>query len=246
MRRVKQRRRALTAADGRYLLAAAGFERSLAELESYQRIVEGFYLSRKMFFICLAVLFVAEIVLFWFLRRRMVLAILSLVAAIGTGVWVFERHLALWDLPYNSTNVEFAFMSRKQFEAGDPDVAEWCARQYALNRERQVRPQANLVDILYRVGKKDDARAEFETLREMAGTADLDSPPFARLAPIAREFGYPTDWRLPEKINKALAGRRPLPSLGPLLWRPWPAPEFKLKDAEGRTPPWPNSTASRF
>ena len=126
-------------------------------------------------------------------------------------------------------------MSRKQLEAGDPDVAEWCARQYALNRERQVRPQANLVEILYRVGKKDDARAEFETLREMAGTADLDSPPFARLAPIAREFGYPTDWRLPEKINKALAGRRPLPSLGPLLWRPWPAPEFKLKDAEGRT-----------
>ncbi len=96
------------------------------------------------------------------------------------------------------------------------------------------RPQANLVEILYRVGKKDDARAEFEILREMAGTADLDSPPFARLVPIAREFGYPTDWRLPEKINKALAGRRPLPSLGPLLWRPWPAPEFKLKDAEGR------------
>jgi len=30
---------------------------------------------------------VAEIVLFWFLRRRMLIAILSVVAAIGTGVW---------------------------------------------------------------------------------------------------------------------------------------------------------------
>ena len=96
-----------------------------------------------------------------------------------------------------------------------------------------MRPQANLVEILYRVGKKDDARAEFEMLREMAGTADLDSPPFARLAPIAREFGFPTDWRRPEKINKSLAGRRPLPSLGPLLWRPWLAPDWKLKDAQG-------------
>jgi peroxiredoxin len=230
-----ERRRAVAAAEGQYLLAAAGLDRSLAELESYQRIVEGVYLSRKMLFISLTALVVAEIVLFWWLRRRMIVAILSVVAAIGIGAWLFQRHLALWDLPYNSTNVEFAFMSRKQLEAGDPDVAEWCARQYALNRERQVRPQANLVEILYRVGKKDDARAEFEILREMAGTADLDSPPFARLAPIAREFGYPTDWRLPQKIEKALAGRRSLPSLGPLLWRPWLAPEFKLKDAEGRT-----------
>jgi peroxiredoxin len=230
----RERRRAVAAAEARYLLGAAELSRSLAELESYQRIVEGFFLSRKMLFISLAVLFVGEVALFWFLRRRLVLAILTVVVAIAAGGWLFERHLALWNLPYDSKNVEFAFMSRKQLEAGDPDVAEWCAREYAKNRERQVRPQANLVEILYRIGKKDDARAEFETLREMAGTADLDSPPFARLVPIAREFGFPTDWRRPEKINKALAGRRPLPSLGPLLWRPWPAPDWKLKDAEGR------------
>ena len=63
--------------------------------------------------------------------------------------------------------------------------------------------------------------------------ADLDSPPFARLAPIARAFGSPTDWRLPAEIHKSLAGRPPLPSLGPLLWRPWTAPDWKLKDAAG-------------
>jgi peroxiredoxin len=126
-------------------------------------------------------------------------------------------------------------MARKQLEAGDQDVAEWCARQYAENREYQVRPQANLIEILYAVGKKDDARKEFEKLRELAGTADLDSPPFARLAPIAREYGFPTDWRLPAKINKTLANRHSLPSLGPLLWRPWQAPDWKLQDADGRT-----------
>jgi peroxiredoxin len=160
---------------------------------------------------------------------------LTAVASVAAGVWLFRAHLALWNLPYDCTNVDFGFMSRKQLEAGDPDVAEWCARQYSENRPYQVRPQANLVDILYRIGKTNDARAEFETLRDLAGTADLDCPPLARLAPIAREFGYPTDWRRPESINKLLTGRRPLPSLGPLLWRPWTAPDWKLKDSEGRT-----------
>ncbi len=143
-------------------------------------------------------------------------------------------HLSLLNLPYDSVNVDFAFMSRQQLAVGDPDVAEWCARQFAENREYQVKPQANLVEILYSIGKKDEARQEFEKLRELAGMADLDSPPLARLQPIAHEFGLPTDWRLPEKLNKPIAGRRPLKSLGPLVWRPWQAPDWKLKDAQGR------------
>jgi peroxiredoxin len=97
-----------------------------------------------------------------------------------------------------------------------------------------VKPQANLVEILYQIGKKDEAREEFEKLRELGGTADLDSPPLERLQPIAHEFGLPTDWRQPEKLNKSLKQRRPLKSLGPLVWRPWRAPDWKLKDAQGR------------
>lgn len=230
-----ERRKALALADNQYLYGLGTLDLNIQELESYQMIVEGFYLSRKMLFVALAAVLVAEIGVFWFLRRRMALAVLTAVAAVALGGWFFSRHLALWHLPWDAKNVEFAFMARQQLAAGDPDVAEWCARQYAENRERQVRPQANLVEILYRVGKKDDARDEFDKLREMAGVADLDSPPFKRLAPIAQEFGYPTDWRLPAKINKALAKRPPLPSLGPLLWRPWAAPDFKLKDSSGRT-----------
>ena len=108
------------------------------------------------------------------------------------------------------------------------------AREFAKDGEKNVLPQANLVEILYGVGKKDEVRGQFEKLRSLAGTADLDSPPFARLGPIAREFGFPTDWRLPEEIEKTLADRPPLPSLGPLLWRPWQAPEWTLPDAAGR------------
>ena len=64
------------------------------------------------------------------------------------------------------------------------------------------------MEVLYGAGKKQEAREEFEKLREMAGTADLDCAPFERLAPIAHEFGYPADWRRPEKIVAALSGRR--------------------------------------
>ncbi len=103
-------------------------------------------------------------------------------------------------------------MTRKQLDAGDFEQAEWAARQFASERPHQVRPQANLVEVLYQAGKKAEARDEFETLRELAGTADLDTPPLARLAPIAREFGLPTDWRLPTE-NSTGTRRTSPPSL---------------------------------
>jgi peroxiredoxin len=133
-----------------------------------------------------------------------------------------------------STNLDFAFVTRKQLEAGDPAAALRSARGYAQERINQVRPQANLVEMLYAAGRTEEARAQFQKLRAMAGTADLDAPPFARLAPIAREFDFPTDWRLPQEINQTLAGRRPLDSIGPRAWQPWSAPDWTLVDAAGR------------
>ena len=90
----------------------------------------------------------------------MIISVLSVLVTIGVGVWLFKTHLALLELPYDSVNVDFAFMSRKMLEAGDPDAAEWCAREFANNREYQVKPQANLVEILYRIGQQEEARAE--------------------------------------------------------------------------------------
>jgi peroxiredoxin len=231
----KERAKAMSSLERKYGRSLGELSRSLRELESYRRIVTGFFLGRRALILSMCGLVAIEIAAFWVLRRRrrIVLALVTVPIAIGVGVWLFLAHLALLDLPYESFNVDFAFMAHKQLEAGDPDVAEWCARQFAENREYQVKPQANLVEILYLIGKKDEARKEFEKLRELSGMADLDSPVLARLAPIAREFDLPADWRLPDKINKALAGRRPLKSLGPLVWRPWLAPDWKLKDGQG-------------
>jgi peroxiredoxin len=133
-----------------------------------------------------------------------------------------------------STDVDFAFVTRRQLEAGDSAAALQSARQYAQERPNQVRPLANLVEMLYAAGEIEQARAQFERLRAMAGTADLDAPPFARLDTIARDFGFPTDWRQPEEIDKSLAGRRPLDSIGPRAWQPWAAPDWTLTDADGR------------
>ena len=72
-----QRRRAVAAADARYAGGVGSLSLAIEELESYRMIVEGFYLSRKILFIALAAVVLAEIVVFWFLRRRMALAVLT-------------------------------------------------------------------------------------------------------------------------------------------------------------------------
>ena len=206
----------------------------IAFLEWYRKTLFSFFLGRGRLVLLLALLVVVELAAVWSLRRRLVLAALTVFAAVPIGAWLVSCHIALAGLPYDHVNVDFDLIARRQLAAGDYDDAEWVARNYSQERPNQVRPQATLVEVLYAVGKQEEARAEFEKLRELAGTADLDCAPLARLLPIAKEFGYPSDWRRPEKIAAALSGRRPLPSLGPLLWRPWKVPDWTLKDAAGK------------
>ena len=196
----------------------------IAFLEWYRKTLFSFFLGRGRLVLLLALLVVVELAAVWSLRRRLVLAALTVFAAVPIGAWLVSCHIALAGLPYDHVNVDFDLVARRQLAAGDYDDAEWVARNYSQERPNQVRPQATLVEVLYAVGKQEEARAEFEKLRELAGTADLDLRPLRRLLPIAKEFGYPSDWRRPEKIAAALSGRRPLPSLGPLSWRPWKAP----------------------
>jgi peroxiredoxin len=226
---------AASAVEKRFNRRLSSLETQSDQLQAYRRIVTGVFLSRGQLVAYLGILAGVEVVLLWILRRRMMRAILSGVAALLVAGWLVYCHVALVNLPDDAINVDFAFVTRKQMEVGDFDQAAWSALRFARERPRQVRPLANLVEALHKSGKKEQARREFETLRELAGFADLDSPSLARLAPIAKEFGFPTDWRKPEKIKEALADRRPLPSLGPLEWRPWSAPSWKLVDSAGHS-----------
>jgi peroxiredoxin len=230
----RQRDGARRAVEKRFARPLAGIGRGLAEVDSYRRIVTGFFVSRTLLVWGLAGIVASEAVGLWLLRRRWMSAALVGMAGVAAAACLGYGHWSLVNMGNETTDVDFAFVTRKQLEAGDPAAALQSARQYAQERPNQVRPQANLVEMLYAAGEIEEARARFERLRAMAGTADLDAPPFARLAPIAREFGFPTDWRLPEEIDKALAGRRPLESIGPRDWQPWVAPDWTLTDAEGR------------
>jgi peroxiredoxin len=93
---------------------------------------------------------------------------------------------------------------------------------------------ANRVDLLQRLGKASAARTAFAELRRLAGTADLDDPPLARLTPLAASLALPPDWRTP--IARPDVGQRPpLDSFGPFRWQPWLAPDWALPDADGRS-----------
>jgi peroxiredoxin len=110
------------------------------------------------------------------------------------------------------------------------------ARVVELTRDSggRVCRLANRVDLLRRVGRVMEAQAAFEELRTLAGTAELDDPPLARLSSLATSFGWPADWRAPV-VAADIGSRPPVDGLGPVRWQPWAAAEFALPDADGRT-----------
>ncbi|MGE0606308.1 MAG: redoxin domain-containing protein [Pirellulales bacterium] len=132
-----------------------------------------------------------------------------------------------------SNKLREEFLARARLLAGENDKAEEIARRAVNNGRNQVLPLATLVEVLHRCGKPDEARQQFEELRKLAAQAELALPPFERLAPIAAEFGYPADWRLPLVVAEDVGQRPDLATLGPYRWHPTPAIEWKLADSAG-------------
>jgi peroxiredoxin len=117
---------------------------------------------------------------------------------------------------------------------GDNEKAIKLAQEEAKAGEKQVCRLANLVDILDRCGKENEAQDEFTKLREMAADADLDLPVMRRLAPLAAKLNWPNDWRTPRQHPTDIGHRPNLDNLGPRHWQPWPAPSWQLAEASGQ------------
>ncbi|MFN5052098.1 MAG: redoxin domain-containing protein [Planctomyces sp.] len=96
------------------------------------------------------------------------------------------------------------------------------------SKNGEVLPLAAQTEILFAAGRRDEAKASFEKLRKLSSTIDLAVPPMARLAPIAAEFGFPADWRLPAENPGDLGVRPELDALGPFRWSPSAASEWTL------------------
>jgi peroxiredoxin len=127
------------------------------------------------------------------------------------------------------------FLARLQSLAGNSDKAIETAKRYVADNSKETIPLARQVDVLWMAGKKDEAKMAFEELRQISETVCLDAPVFSRLAPIAKELGYPDDWRQPLAARSDLGERPPLDSLGPAHWSPSPAPTWSLVDHANRT-----------
>jgi len=134
-----------------------------------------------------------------------------------------------------ATGLGEEFLSQIQFQAGKKEEAIKALRNHVSNHKNEVLPLAALTELLWKNEQKDEARKTFEQLRELSGSLDLDVPPFQRLAPIAQEFGFSADWRVPAPQRRNQADLPSLESLGPLHWSPMPAPAWTLADADGNT-----------
>jgi len=133
-----------------------------------------------------------------------------------------------------SGRADKGWLAHLQRLAGQSEKAIETAKKYASENESETIPLARLVEAQWGAGKRDDARVTFETLRKISATIALETPVFAALAPIARELGYPADWRLPLEPRTDLGERPPLDSLGPAHWKPSPAPSWELLDHQNQ------------
>jgi peroxiredoxin len=119
------------------------------------------------------------------------------------------------------------------FLTGDHARAEKLASESVGRSENQVSPLAVQVDLLRRIGKRDDAEEAFKALRKIAGSADMDSPILKKLSGFAQDLDWPADWRI-APVKRDDIGQRPDPdTLGPLRWGPSPALPWSLTDSTG-------------
>ncbi|MDB4419017.1 peroxiredoxin family protein [bacterium] len=104
----------------------------------------------------------------------------------------------------------------------------------ANSTKEEAVPLANAIALLAQLDKKEDARKAFDKLRSFSSQVNLKAPPFARLAPLAKEFSYPTDWRIAHVPAGDLLPRPKFTDLGPLHWAPPTAPDFSLPNQYGK------------
>jgi peroxiredoxin len=119
-------------------------------------------------------------------------------------------------------------------ELGQKAEALKIAESMVTKEATTVLPLARATHLFEVCDKKRDAEKNFKKLRKLSTSIDLDSPVFARLAPIAKRLKLPVDWRIRTNPVAKVANRPALDTLGPFRWKPMPAAEWSLTDTAGR------------
>jgi len=218
----------------RYGFRITQMERTIDEMLMYRELLHGTFLSTRGMKIAWGVSAVIVVVGIWLARRRKVLASLAFLVAVGLSGAAWWMHRPIDAARLIGVNFDPMVFANAQFRSGDVDEAIATAKVQVGRQTKHVWPLAHLVDLQWRAGRRDAAKHTFEELRELSAFIDLDVPVFARLTPIARELGYSEDWRVPPPAPPADNMRPPLDTLGPFRWQPPPAPEWKLRGADGQ------------
>jgi peroxiredoxin len=152
----------------------------------------------------------------------------------GHHAWANDEFATAYEKLKKAGGEDAAQLAVVQFLAGKQDEAITSLSKQVDRRGNESQPMACLIDLLWRAGKKEEAKKRFDSLRTVAGYADLKATPvFKRLVKIAEALEYPSDWRTPAPLQDDIGNRVDLSSLGPFRWSPSPAPEWTLDDVQG-------------
>ena len=162
-------------------------------------------------------------------RKTLDKAVATVAAARAAAQGEWDQALELWstsDLSDNLLKAEWLAAAGKSEEA-----------LAAVDKEISSNPQelpshAVKAWLLYSHRGSSAAKELFETTRQLASTADLDTPLLARLQALASELGYGGQWAADYQPADDIGPRPAFDTLGPFRWRPYLAPDFAVVDQE--------------
>ena len=130
---------------------------------------------------------------------------------------------------------DVSLIGELMFHAGEYEKGLKKIEDQVKRRPQEVIPLARLVYLQFQNGDMDLAKTNLEKLRDTSTSIDMNVELFARLTPIAKEFGFGEQWLKTYKPASDLGFRPELDSLGPFRWSPSAAPAWSLKDSDNKT-----------
>jgi peroxiredoxin len=121
------------------------------------------------------------------------------------------------------------YLKQKKFD----EALKISEESYKDNTNKVVH-MARYTYTLFKAGKKEKSKEIFEQLRQVSEFTKLSTRPIEMLAPIAKEFDYPLDWRIKKGLAKDVGHRPRVNSLGPFRWQPVQADDWTLADSTGQ------------
>lgn len=133
-----------------------------------------------------------------------------------------------------SKNLDVRTRARLSFGVGNLTNTISLTQEVLKNGTNEAPALALAAHLFWKCGDTNQAINTLQSLRALSERFDLETPIFARLAPIAHHLGLPSDWRVPAATAADVGTRPALDWLGPFRWQPYKAPAWKLTDAAGK------------